>query len=64
MDEKLGKFIDDFAQLVQIAQSGQHRVKAGRQLLTTITEHLAVPAESLLWWWRRCRRTGSWTQTS
>jgi hypothetical protein len=47
MDEKLGKFIDDFAQLVQIAQSGQHRVKAGRQLLTTITEHLAVPAESL-----------------
>ncbi|MGN7252324.1 AAA family ATPase [Arthrobacter sp. SAFR-014] len=47
MDEKLGKFIDDFAQLVQIAQSGQHRVKAGRQLLTTITEHLAMPAESL-----------------
>ncbi|WP_251024667.1 ATP-binding protein [Arthrobacter sp. ISL-65] len=47
MDEKLGKFIDDFAQLMQIAQSGQHRVKAGRQLLTTITEHLAVPAESL-----------------
>ncbi|WP_314193944.1 ATP-binding protein [uncultured Arthrobacter sp.] len=47
MDEKLGKFIDDFAQLVQIAQSGQHRVRAGNQLLTTITEHLAVPAESL-----------------
>lgn len=47
MDEKLGKFIDDFAQLVQIAQSGQHRVESGRQLLTTITDHLAVPAESL-----------------
>jgi hypothetical protein len=47
MDEKLGKFIDDFAQLVQIAQSGQHRVRAGTQLLTTLTEHLAVPAETL-----------------
>jgi hypothetical protein len=47
MDEKLGKFIDDFAQLVQLAQSGQHRVRAGTQLLTTLTEHLGVPAEAL-----------------
>ncbi len=47
MDENLGKFIDDFAQLVQLAQSGQHRVRSGKQLLTTLTEHLAVPAESL-----------------
>ncbi|MFJ5696973.1 AAA family ATPase [Arthrobacter sp. NPDC093139] len=47
MDENLGKFIDDFAQLVQLAQSGQHRVQGGEQLLTTLTEHLGVPAETL-----------------
>ena len=47
MDENLGKFIDDFAQLVQLAQSGQHRMRAGTQLLATLTEHLAVPAESV-----------------
>jgi hypothetical protein len=47
MDENLGKFIDNFAQLVQLAQSGQHRVQTGSQLLTTLTDHLAVPAESL-----------------
>ncbi|MDQ0820818.1 DNA polymerase III delta prime subunit [Arthrobacter sp. V4I6] len=47
MDENLGKFIDNFAELVQLAQSGQHRVPAGIQLLTTLTDHLAVPAESL-----------------
>lgn len=47
MDENLGKFIDNFAQLVQLAQSGQHRVPSGKRLLTTLTEHLAVPAESL-----------------
>ena len=33
MDEKLGKFIDDFAQLVQLSQSGNHRQQAGTQLL-------------------------------
>ena len=47
MDENLGKFIDDFAQLVQLAQSGQHRMQAGTQLLTTLTEHLGLPAEKL-----------------
>lgn len=47
MDEVLGKFVDNFAELVRIAQSGQHRAKAGTQLLKTLTEHLAVPAESL-----------------
>src|SRR5688500_2918876 len=47
MDENLGKFIDDFAQLVQLAQSGQHRMQAGTQLLTTLTEHLGLPAETL-----------------
>lgn len=47
MDEKLGKFIDSFAQLVQLAQAGQHRVKGGTQLLTTLTDHLGAPAESL-----------------
>jgi hypothetical protein len=47
MDESLGKFIDDFAQLVQLAQSGQHRMQAGTQLLTTLTEHLGLPAETL-----------------
>jgi hypothetical protein len=47
MDENLGKFIDNFAELVQLAQSGQHRVQSGIQLLGTLTDHLAVPAESL-----------------
>jgi hypothetical protein len=47
MDENLGKFIDNFAELVQLAQSGQHRVQSGIQLLVTLTDHLAVPAESL-----------------
>ncbi|MET4094390.1 AAA family ATPase [Arthrobacter sp. UYCu712] len=47
MDENLGKFIDNFAELVQLAQSGQHRGKAGTQVLTVLTEHLALPAETL-----------------
>lgn len=47
MDENLGKFIDDFAQLVQLAQSGQHRTPAGPQLLSTLTEHLGAPAGSV-----------------
>src|SRR6478609_6200881 len=47
MDENLGKFIDSFAQLVQIVQAGQHRAPAGPQLLTTLTGHLGVPAESV-----------------
>ena len=47
MDENLGKFIDDFARLVQLAQSGQHRAPSGTQLLTALTDHLGVPAESL-----------------
>lgn len=47
MDENLGKFIEDFAQLVQLAQAGQHRVPAGAQLLATLSEHLGVPAGTL-----------------
>ena len=47
MDENLGKFIDNFARLVDLAQSGQHRVQRGTQLLTTLTDHLAVQAESV-----------------
>jgi len=47
MDEKLGKFIDDFAALVQLAQSGNHREQAGKQLLQALTEHLGTPASDL-----------------
>src|SRR6476661_6667071 len=47
MDENLGKFIDSFAQLVQLAQSGQHRTPAGPQLLSTLTKHLGAPAGSV-----------------
>ena len=47
MDEKLGKFIDDFAALVQLAQSGNHRQQPGKQLLQALTEHLGVPAAEL-----------------
>ena len=47
MDENLGKFIDNFASLVEIAQAGRHRVSSGTQLLTTLTDHLAVQAETV-----------------
>ncbi|MEV7474628.1 ATP-binding protein [Pseudarthrobacter oxydans] len=47
MDEKLGKFIDDFAALVQLAQAGNHKATAGTQLLDALTEHLGLPAEKL-----------------
>jgi hypothetical protein len=47
MDEKLGKFIDDFADLVQLAQEGRHQRQAGTQLLDTLTEHLGVAAADL-----------------
>ena len=47
MDENLGKFIDDFGRLVQLAQSGQHRPPSGVQLLEALSGHLGVPAESL-----------------
>jgi hypothetical protein len=47
MDEKLGKFIDDFAALVHLAQAGNHRQQAGKQLLEALTEHLGAPAEGL-----------------
>jgi len=47
MDEKLGKFIDDFSGLVHLAQAGIHRQQAGKQLLEALTEHLGEPAEGL-----------------
>ncbi len=47
MDEKLGKFIDDFSELVQLAQAGNHRQQPGKQLLEALTEHLGEPAEGL-----------------
>ena len=47
MDEKLGKFIDDFAALVQLAQAGSHKGTAGTQLLDALTDHLGLPAEKL-----------------
>ena len=47
MDEKLGKFIDNFADLVQLAQAGSHRRQTGTQLLEALTGHLGVSAENL-----------------
>jgi hypothetical protein len=47
MDEKLGNFIDNFADLVQLAQAGSHRRQAGTQLLDTLTDHLGVAAGNL-----------------
>ena len=47
MDEKLGKFIDDFGALVQLAQSGRHRQPEGEQLLEVLAGHLHEPAEGL-----------------
>ncbi|ADX74466.1 ATP-dependent 26S proteasome regulatory subunit [Pseudarthrobacter phenanthrenivorans Sphe3] len=47
MDEKLGKFIESFAALVELAQADRHRANAGTQLLDALTEHLELPAEQL-----------------
>ncbi|MET4147433.1 ATP-binding protein [Arthrobacter sp. UYCo732] len=47
MDEKLGKFIDDFGALVQLAQAGNYREQKGQQLLPALTGHLGVPADGL-----------------
>ncbi|GAA1777650.1 AAA family ATPase [Pseudarthrobacter sulfonivorans] len=47
MDEKLGKFIDDFGALVQLAQAGSYRQQKGLQLLPALTAHLRAPAEGL-----------------
>ncbi|MEE2568950.1 AAA family ATPase [Pseudarthrobacter sp. J64] len=47
MDEKLGMFIDNFAELVQLAQSGQHRTQPGTQVRDALTEHLGAAAETL-----------------
>ena len=47
MDEKLGKFIDNFADLVQLAQARSHRRQAGVQLLDTLTGYLGLAAEDL-----------------
>lgn len=47
MDEKLGKFIEDFGALVELAQAGTNRVQDGTQLLDTLNEHLGLPAHDL-----------------
>lgn len=47
MTEELGKFMDHFAELVQLAQSGAHRFRKGEQLIDVLTAHLGVPAHEL-----------------
>lgn len=47
MTENLGKFMDDFAELVQLAQARQQRFPRGEQLLATLTDHLGGPAHEL-----------------
>ncbi|WP_255770651.1 ATP-binding protein [Pseudarthrobacter sulfonivorans] len=47
MDEKLGKFIDEFGALVQLAQAGSHRQQKGLQLLPALTAHLRTAADGL-----------------
>lgn len=47
MDEKLGKFIEDFGTLTRLAQSGLDHVDGGEQLLQALTGHLGVPAHEL-----------------
>ncbi|WP_284753729.1 ATP-binding protein [Arthrobacter sp. efr-133-R2A-120] len=47
MDEKLGKFIEDFGTLTRLAQFGLDRADDGEQLLQALTRHLAVPAHEL-----------------
>lgn len=43
MDEKLGKFIEDFGTLARLAQSGFEHAESSEQLLQALTGHLAVP---------------------
>ncbi|MDQ0031805.1 AAA family ATPase [Arthrobacter bambusae] len=47
MDEKLGNFIEDFATLTRLAQSGLDHADDGEQLLQALTGHLGVPAYEL-----------------
>ncbi|WP_115789789.1 ATP-binding protein [Arthrobacter silvisoli] len=47
MDENLGKFIKDFAALVQLAQSGREERPDGKQLLKALTDHLGASATEL-----------------
>ena len=47
MDEKLGKFIEDFGTLTRLAQSGLDQADDGEQLLQALTGHLTVPAHEL-----------------
>ncbi|WP_240974332.1 hypothetical protein [Crystallibacter degradans] len=47
MTEGLGKFMDDFAALVQLAQARQQRFPRGEQLLNTLSEHLGLPANEV-----------------
>lgn len=64
MDEKLGKFIDVFADLAQLAQARSHRRKAGAQLLDTLTGHLGLAAEDLVVVEEQIPPTGSLMRTS
>ncbi|MGO4472345.1 AAA family ATPase [Arthrobacter sp. M-10] len=47
MDEKLGKFIEDFGTLTRLSQLGFDHGDDGEQLLPALTGHLAVPAHEL-----------------
>lgn len=47
MDEKLGTFIEDFATLTRLAQSGLDHADDREQLLQALTGHLGVPAHEL-----------------
>ncbi|WP_284989946.1 ATP-binding protein [Arthrobacter sp. efr-133-TYG-120] len=47
MDEKLGKFIEDFGTLTRLSQLGFDHGDDGEQLLQALTGHLAVPAHEL-----------------
>lgn len=47
MDEKLGKFIEDFGTLTRLSQLGFDHGDDGEHLLQALTGHLAVPAHEL-----------------
>jgi hypothetical protein len=47
MNDQMGRFLKDFADLVQLAQAYRPSDSSGEQLLPVLTGHLGVPAQDL-----------------
>lgn len=47
MNDQMGKFLEDFADLVQLAQAYRPSDTSGEQLLPVLTRHLGLPAQEV-----------------